>query len=110
MRLNILGTPEVIDPSGELVPLPLGKPFALLAYLVVRGEPVSRNELAELLWPDSPSGRQSVRQALATVKRLLTSEAFAETDPVRLSALVLTSDFDELNDPAITPERPCHHA
>lgn len=105
MRLNILGGPEVLDPSGGRVAVPLEKPLALLAYLVVRGEPVSRDELAEILWPDTSSGLPSVREALATVKRLLTSDTFADTEPVRLGALVLSSDFADLSDPAIMPER-----
>src|SRR5688500_8939372 len=64
LRLDGAGAPALAHHRKELV---------LLAYLARRGGPVSRDELAELLWGASgePRARQSLRQALASIRRAL---------------------------------------
>lgn len=56
--------------SGELLEPPGPKLLALLVYLHLRGR-ATRNELAEVFWPDSErrSGLQSVRQALTQLRK-----------------------------------------
>ena len=49
------------------------KPIALLVALIANGGPVSREELASMLWPDSSheSARHNLRQALFAVRKAL---------------------------------------
>jgi TolB-like protein len=75
-------------------PLAVGGPKqqALFAYLVFRaGQPVGRSELASLLWGDrfDPQARQSLRQALTRLRRVLDDSG----------ADVLIVDHDEVSIP-----------
>jgi DNA-binding SARP family transcriptional activator len=72
--LTLLGPPAVSLPDGVPVNPPLGaKALALLSYLVLEGRPHSREELAGLLWGDSPEAeaRASLRQALKRLREAL---------------------------------------
>lgn len=55
--------------GGEAVTLPGPKPLAVLAYLHLTGG-TTRDELAEVFWPDKAGALQNVRQALTTLRRL----------------------------------------
>ncbi|ABS25938.1 BTAD domain-containing putative transcriptional regulator [Anaeromyxobacter sp. Fw109-5] len=71
IEIRLLGGLEIAA-DGRRVSLPTRKTEALLARLALRpGEPVSRAQLAGLLWPDRPDaqGRGSLRQALAAIRR-----------------------------------------
>jgi DNA-binding SARP family transcriptional activator/tetratricopeptide (TPR) repeat protein len=60
--------------SGSSVRIPARKVRALLAYLALHpGRPHPRDRLTALLWPDVPDAqaRQSLRQALAGLRRVL---------------------------------------
>jgi DNA-binding SARP family transcriptional activator len=55
--LRLLG-PVQVEREGQLVFfLALGKPLALLGYLVAQRKPLCREHLADLLWPDLPTPR-----------------------------------------------------
>ncbi len=96
-RLITLGEPG-LDLDGERVEIPLGKPFALLVHLAFAPEGVSRADLARLLWAgsDASRARQSVRQALSLLRRLLEPDLLVGEDPVRLDASRLQTDVAEL--------------
>ncbi|MCJ7627565.1 MAG: hypothetical protein MUO50_04155 [Longimicrobiales bacterium] len=49
-QLRVLGSPEVLDGDGNLVPLSLGKPLALLIYVACSSTPVSRGDVADRPW------------------------------------------------------------
>ena len=69
--LNLLGPPSVVPPRGSPVRgVGASKCLALLAYLTLEAGPHTREELASLLWGDSPEGaaRASLRQALKRVR------------------------------------------
>jgi pimeloyl-ACP methyl ester carboxylesterase/DNA-binding SARP family transcriptional activator len=56
VQLSLLGYPRLLDAAGRALPLKLKHGLALLAYLGVRAQPVGRDALAALLWPDAPPG------------------------------------------------------
>jgi len=71
--LHLLGPPKVVEPRGDAAPrLGIGasKCLALLAYLTLEPGPHTREELAALLWGDSPdsAARASLRQALKRLR------------------------------------------
>ena len=73
LALSLLGAPSVALPHGSTARgVGAAKGLALLAYLTLEPGPHSREELATLLWGDSPdaAARASLRQAL---KRLRTA-------------------------------------
>jgi predicted ATPase/DNA-binding SARP family transcriptional activator len=60
MDIRLLGTLEVVDDSGALVPVAGAKLRALLAALAMRpGQVVSADRLVEELWGDDPPARGS---------------------------------------------------
>ncbi|MBT8396744.1 MAG: AAA family ATPase [Gemmatimonadetes bacterium] len=99
-RLNVLGPPEVLDDRGDPVSLSLGKPLALLVYVACADAPVSRDDLAELLWPeaDHQRGRHSVRQAVWVLKNALKNDIFANHDPLSIQDDALEVDLHEFTD------------
>ncbi len=99
-QLNVLGPPEVLDDHGNPVSLSLGKPLALLIYVACSDSPVSRDDLADLLWPgaDRQHGRHSVRQALWVLKTALGEDVFANHDPLSLRAGALETDLQAFSE------------
>ncbi|SDK25223.1 TolB amino-terminal domain-containing protein [Bradyrhizobium lablabi] len=92
MRLRLLGRFGVAAPHDESMPiqLPTKKTGALLAYLGMSSDyAASREELAALLWGgcSDQQARQSLRQALALLRKELPSSVFmTDTKIVRLDA------------------------
>jgi DNA-binding SARP family transcriptional activator/TolB-like protein len=77
LSLRVLGAFELRRGDGPPQRLPR-KAQALLAYLALqRGRPIGRDQLATLLWGDSSTeqARQSLRQALASLRSALGPEA-----------------------------------
>src|SRR6516164_11868371 len=66
LRLALLGPPVVLR-DGTPVTFDTRKAIALLALLAVTGREHSRDQLADLLWPeaDSTKGRASLRRTLS---------------------------------------------
>lgn len=95
-NLVTLGTVELRDADGGEVHLPAGKPFALLAYVVLSGEQSGRDELARLLWPKSEAARarQSVRHALWRLRQAMGEDMLANSDPVVLQPGLVHSDYE----------------
>ena len=74
LALTLLGPPSVtLTDGGTIVPQPGAKLLALLTYLVLEQGPHSREELAGLLWGESPEpeARASLRQALKHLRDAL---------------------------------------
>jgi DNA-binding SARP family transcriptional activator len=94
-QLRVLGSPEVIDRDGSPVSLSLGKPLALLIYVACNSSPVSREEMADLLWPEAgrQKGRHSVRQALWVLRNAIGEDIFESHDPLSLKEGVLELDL-----------------
>ncbi|MBW7885051.1 MAG: hypothetical protein H3C34_20930, partial [Caldilineaceae bacterium] len=63
--LRLLGPLQLQSTSGENLSLRLRKAEALLAYLAVQTQPVSRRVVADLLWADSPPQRRRANLSLA---------------------------------------------
>jgi len=57
MRLSLLGPVQVVHEGQPVYDLPLGKPLALLGYLITQRKPLLREHLADLFWPDLPADR-----------------------------------------------------
>ena len=92
IRLRLLGR-LVLTRAGDPSPIRLStrKVGALIAYLAMSpDQAASREELATLLWGNScdPQARQSLRQALAFLRKDLGSSdcCTADTDMVRLAS------------------------
>ncbi|WP_349745311.1 AfsR/SARP family transcriptional regulator [Roseateles cavernae] len=64
--MTLLGGFELCDADGSALPLPYDKVRALLALLALQSGPLTRETLAELLWPDS-----ELAQARANLRRAL---------------------------------------
>ncbi|MGD8814108.1 MAG: BTAD domain-containing putative transcriptional regulator [Anaerolineales bacterium] len=77
MKINLLGEYQILiddEPASNLSTL---KSRALLAYMAMEGDrPLRRAFLAELLWPELPSGvaRTNLRQALKTLRQAIGTE------------------------------------
>ncbi len=105
IRLELLGPPKIVDSDGVELSIPIGKPLALLAYLHLEDEPVSRATLAEFFWPDTTpkKARASLRQALWLLRKHLGEELFLSDDPVQLASDRISSDLRTLTR---NPSRP----
>jgi len=94
LTLRTLGSPRLDGPDGELL-RGRRKELALLAYLARRRpRAVPREALADLLWGSRPdaNARQSLRQALLSLKRAVPAGFDAEADTVSLGADALQLD------------------
>src|SRR5687767_12373402 len=74
VTLTLLGPPSVQFTEGQaIVPQPGAKVLALLTFLTLEPGSHTREELAGLLWGDSPEAeaRASLRQALKHLRTIL---------------------------------------
>ncbi|MGM1054072.1 MAG: AAA family ATPase [Pseudomonadota bacterium] len=76
-RLALLGHFSLTLGEDELTQFSYDKVKALLVYLLLHSQPVSRATLAELLWPDQglSSGRTNLRHALHCLRQSLGEHA-----------------------------------
>lgn len=110
LKIHLFGQPEAIDPSGKALPkLTVGKPFAVLAYLLLEGKR-TRDEVIGILWGDmdEAKARNAFRQALHRLRTVLGEEALPQnpdfleiagaagiaTDVATFEAAVDAGDFD----------------
>ncbi len=91
LRIRLLGPPKVVWADRSL-PLPRRQVRALLYRLAAGRQPVPREELCYLLWPDTPdtTARRNLRGLLTHLRRalpapdlLMTSEDVVGLDPDR---------------------------
>jgi predicted ATPase/DNA-binding SARP family transcriptional activator/Flp pilus assembly protein TadD len=75
LSLFLLGPPR-IERAGVLIEFDTRKAIALLAYLAVTGESLTRDALATLLWPESAPARSraALRSTLWALKKPLGGE------------------------------------
>jgi DNA-binding SARP family transcriptional activator/tetratricopeptide (TPR) repeat protein len=74
VKISLLGNFEIRQPSGKLIHIPGNRGKALIAYLAVSsGQPVTRQQLAQVLWPNKPAqnGRTNLRKTLSRVSAAL---------------------------------------
>jgi DNA-binding transcriptional activator of the SARP family len=91
--IHLFGQPEVLTESGSTAPgLGLGKPLAVLCYLIIEGRS-SREEVMDLLWGEMPEAkaRNAFRQALHRLRTSL-GENIIPHDP----EMVFFSDSVEM--------------
>lgn len=97
-KLRLFGRFSLVNPGGEPVRLPHRKAEGLLAILALnRDLGISRQELANILWPGrEPANLANLRQALAVLRGVLGADAIeSSTEHCRLaSEFRLSSDFD----------------
>lgn len=72
VSIRLLGPFRIIKGGAPLAELPV-KASACLVFLAMQEELVSREHLAELVWPDreKEQSRQSLRQAMLSIRRSL---------------------------------------
>ncbi|MCB9135825.1 MAG: hypothetical protein H6636_10395 [Anaerolineales bacterium] len=88
LKMRLFGAPQIIV-DDQPVQFARKKTFAILAYLAVENEPVSRDKLGLLFWPDSLQSRHQVRIALSEIRSKLGDGVFkSDSDPVQLDAEV----------------------
>lgn len=99
-RVDVLGPFRVVDPHGQEVQITGQRPRALLAHLALEPQGADREALARLLWPnaDASAARQSLRQALSTVRRALGADPFLAGDRVGLDTDVCRTDVAAFED------------
>jgi len=84
LAIHLLGKPRV-ERDGEAVSNPRGfKAWGLLAYLLRRDRPPSRDELVSLLFSEADDPFAALRWNLSALRRLLASSEL-EGDPLRLT-------------------------
>jgi DNA-binding SARP family transcriptional activator len=91
VQLTLFGLPVLAGADGRpLSPQPGAKALALLAYLVLEPRPHTREELAGLLWGESPEAeaRASLRQALKHLRDAVGEAVRGDRQHVELGAPV----------------------
>ena len=77
--LRVFGPPQLVDRRGAAIRFRTKKQLALLTYLHFEGRerPLSRDALADLLWPEASreKGRHSLSQALLAIRERLGADA-----------------------------------
>ena len=100
LHLALLGPPEItID--GKALEVDTRKAIALIAYLAVSGSQPTREQLADLLWPEleRERGRATLRRTLSTLRTGL-SGRWLHTDRSRvwLNGDQRSSDVEQVNE------------
>lgn len=93
--LQVLGSPG-LELAGQVVSFKTRKSLALLAYLAVRRDSVSRAELDTLLWPeqDDEAARRSLRGELFRLAQVVGKEAVLEDGRgLRINREILQADL-----------------
>jgi DNA-binding SARP family transcriptional activator len=99
LRLRTLGSPRLSAPDGERL-TGRRKELALLAYVALHApRPLSRVELATLLWGerDDARARHSLRQALLRLRREIGDALVVDTESVSLGSDAIDLDTTRLD-------------
>ncbi|MEO1324776.1 MAG: BTAD domain-containing putative transcriptional regulator [Pseudomonadota bacterium] len=101
IKVQLFGKFEVFDHNGTPVPIAGAKTQGLLAFLALSMEmPVPRDRIIDLFWGDrfSDQARQSLRQALAKLRRVLPSDGLdvilVDQDRIGLNPAAISVDAD----------------
>ena len=100
LSIRLFGSFSVVDAEGNTVALTGAKTQGLVAYLALNTEmPPSRDRLMALFWGDrfTEQARQSLRQAIAKLKRTLGDVILTEHDRVGLNPASVSVDVDEFS-------------
>src|SRR3984893_12141879 len=99
LRLALLGPPVVLR-DGLAVTFDTRKAVALLALLAVTGREHSREQLADLLWPeaDSAKGRASLRRTLSVTAAAMGDSLHISRAAVGLNLAAIHVDVREFED------------
>ena len=83
--IRLLGPPKIESP-GTTPPQPKGrKAWAVLAYLALQPDGVSRSRTATLLFPDAADPLGALRWTISELRRALRGTATLSGDPVVLA-------------------------
>jgi DNA-binding SARP family transcriptional activator len=82
VSIRLLGSPEIRDTSGEVRPLRGHQAWALLARIVLSDGPISRQELASQLFPETVDPLGSLRWCLAALRKAMNSPDVLTGDPL----------------------------
>ena len=96
LRVNLLGEPDV-SWDGETLRIPSRKGLALVCYLAHIGAPLSRSELAEMLWPNSAARLTNLRWELHNLRSLSGAASWLST-PGRKVAVRAETDVERLDE------------
>ena len=100
--LRVFGPPQLVDRRGAAIRFRTKKQLALLTYLHFEGRerPLSRDALADLLWPEASreKGRHSLSQALVAIRERLGAEGLTRREQEVQLLADLASDLDRLKD------------
>src|SRR5579859_957944 len=98
LSLALLGPPAVTR-DGQPVSFDTRKAIALLALLAVTGREHSREQLADLLWPeaDAAKGRASLRRTLSVTAAAMGDGLIISRTAVGLNSAAVRVDVREFN-------------
>jgi len=98
LSLALLG-PPVVRRGGAPVTFDTRKATALLAVLAVTGREHSRDQLADLLWPeaDSAKGRASLRRTLSVTAAVMGDGLVISRAAIALDPALVRVDVREFN-------------
>ena len=82
LEISLLGSPAVRRNGVRVAPPRGNKAWALLAYLVLSDQPVSRIRVAALLFPDANDPLAAVRWNLHELRRLIGMDDGLRGDPI----------------------------
>ena len=105
LSLALLG-PPVVRRDGEPVTFDTRKAIALLALLAVTGREHSREQLADLLWPDADSakGRASLRRTLSVTAAAMGAGLTISRAAVTLELAAVQVDVHEFDSLIARPD------
>jgi len=96
IKINILGSPEIIDANGDKQTVRGHKSWALLARVLLARQPLSRRDIATELFPEVDDPLGSLRWCLASLRKALNVPGVFSGDPIE-SNLPKDAEVDVLN-------------
>lgn len=84
MKIVMIGRPRIVGDDGQLRSVPGQQPWALLARLLLAGQPVSRRALADEIFLDATDPLGALRWSLASLRRAL-GPGTLTGDPITLN-------------------------